>query len=85
MFKRSSTSVLLFARVALIQNGAPNCASPATNTAGNTSTVLIGNLTNVTTTDFKAKLTVPNVDQLPLPLDNFKSTIKRGSVFRPGV
>jgi hypothetical protein len=82
VFKRSSTSVLLFARVALIQNGAPQCASPATNTGGNTSTTLIGNLTNVTTTDFKVKLTVPNVDQVPLPLDNFKSTIKRGSVFR---
>jgi hypothetical protein len=82
VFKRSSTSLLLFARVALVQNGAPQCANPATNTAGNTSTTLIGNLTSVTTTDFKTKLTVPNVDQVPLPLDNFKSKVKRGGVFR---
>jgi hypothetical protein len=82
VFKRSATSLLLFARIALIQNGAPQCANPATNTAGNTSTTLIGNLTNVTTTDFKVKLTVPNVDQVPLPLDSFKAKIKRGSAFR---
>jgi len=82
VFKRSSTSLLLFARVALIQNGAPQCANPASNTGGNTSTTLIGNLTTTNTTDFKTKLTVPNVDQVPLPLDNFKSKVKRASVFR---
>jgi hypothetical protein len=82
VFKRSSTSLLLFARVALIQNGAPNCANPATNTAGNTSTILTGNLSNVSTTDFKTKLNVPNIDQLPLPLDNFKAKVKRASVFK---
>ena len=31
VFKRSATSVLLFTRVALLQNGAPQCANPATN------------------------------------------------------
>jgi hypothetical protein len=82
VFKRSASSVLLFSRVALIQNGAPNCANPATNTAGNTSTILTGNLSNVSTTDFKTKLNVPNIDQLPLPLDNFKAKLKRASVFK---
>jgi hypothetical protein len=82
VFKRSASSLLLFARVALVQNGAPQCANPATNTAGNTSTTLVGNLTSVTTPDFKTKLTVPNIDQVPLPLDNFKSKVKRASVFR---
>ena len=82
VFKRSATSVLLFTRVALLQNGAPQCANPATNEAGNTSTTLIGNLSSVTTPDFKTKLTVPNVDQLPLPLDDFKATLKRGNVFK---
>jgi hypothetical protein len=82
VFKRSSTSLLLFSRITLAQNGTPNCANPATNTAGNTSTILTGNLSNVSTPDFKTKLTVPNVDQLPLPLDNFKATIKRGNVFK---
>ena len=74
--------MLLFTRVALLQNGAPQCANPATNEAGNTSTTLIGNLSSVTTPDFKTKLTVPNVDQLPLPLDDFKATLKRGNVFK---
>jgi hypothetical protein len=44
---------------------------------------LTGNLSNVSNTpDFKTKLTVPNIDQLPLPLDDFKAKIKRGNVFK---
>jgi hypothetical protein len=85
VFKKASSTgpkILLFARVTLIQNGTANCSSPATNTSGNTTTTLTGNLTNVSIADFKTKLTVPNIDQLPLPLDNFKAKVKRANVFK---
>jgi len=82
VFKKDSTHLLLFARVTLVANGTANCASPATNTTGNTTVTLTGALTSVTTTDFKTKLSVPGIDNLPLPLDDFKAGVKRASVFK---
>jgi hypothetical protein len=82
VFKKSSSTgpkLLLFARVTFA--GTANCSNPATNTSGNTSVTLTGNLTNVSRTDFKTKLTVPNIAALPLPLDDFKSRVKRAAVF----
>jgi hypothetical protein len=73
-------TVILFARVTLVVNGTPNCANPATNTSGNTSTVLKGTITNAGIADFGKKLTVPNIDQVPLPLDDYTAVTKRGSV-----
>jgi hypothetical protein len=73
-------TVLLFARVTLIANGTANCANPATNTGGNTTVTLRGTVTNANITDFGKKLTVPNIDQLPLPLDDYTAVTKRGSV-----
>jgi hypothetical protein len=80
IFKRSSTSLLLFARATFAQTA--NCSSPATNTSGNTSVTLVGNLSSITATDFRTRLRVPNIDASPLPLDDFKSTVKRGAVFQ---
>jgi hypothetical protein len=74
---------LLFARMTLVANGTPNCSSPATNSSGNTSVTLTGNLTFPTNVaDFKTTLTVPNIDLQPLPLDDFKAKVKRASVFQ---
>jgi hypothetical protein len=83
VFKKSGTQLLLFARATLVQNGTPNCSNPATNTSGNTSTTLTGALsTQAVTADYKTKLNVPLPSTIPLALDDFKSTVKRGGVFR---
>jgi hypothetical protein len=83
VFKKSATSVLLFARMTLVANGTPNCASPATNSSGNTSVTLAGNLASSTAiADYRQILTVPNVDLQPLPLDDFKANLKRAAVFQ---
>ena len=42
--------------------------------------MLKGTITNAGVADFGKKLTVPNIDQLPLPLDDFTAMTKRGSV-----
>jgi hypothetical protein len=84
VFKRGANPgrILLFARVTLVANGTANCSNPATNTAGNTTTVLIGTLSSVNQADFKTRFRVPNIDQLPLPLDDFKARVKRAGVFK---
>jgi hypothetical protein len=73
-------TVLLFARVTLIANGTANCSSPGSNTGGNTTVTLRGTITNAGIADFGKKLTVPNIDQLPLPLDDYTAVTKRASV-----
>ena len=50
----------------------------ANNTSGNTSVTLKGVLKGATG-DFGTQLDVPNVDTAPLPLDDFTTTVKRGS------
>jgi len=83
VFKKSATQLLLFARMTLVANGTPNCANPATNSAGNTAVTLVGNLTSSTAiADYHTILTVPNVDLQPLPLDDFSAAIKRGAAFQ---
>jgi hypothetical protein len=84
VFKRGGNPdrILLFARVTLVPNGTANCANPASNGSGNTSVTLTGTLGNAGVADFGRKLTVPNVDQLALPLDDFKAKIKRASAFQ---
>jgi hypothetical protein len=79
--QNGNPTTILFARVTLIPNGTANCNNPATNGAGNTSVTLKGTITNAGVADFGKKLTVPNIDQLALPLDDFTATVKRGSVF----
>ena len=63
----------------LAVNGTANCANPANNTSGNTSLTLKGTITNAGVADFGKKLTVPNIDTAPLPLDDFTTTVKRGN------
>ena len=72
-------TIVLFTRVTLAVNGTANCANPGSNTSGNTSVTLKGTLTNAGVTDFGKKLTVPNVDTAPLPLDDFQAGIQRGN------
>ena len=71
--------VLLYARVTLVANGTANCANPATNTAGNSTVLLTGTIANAGVAGFGKKLTVPGIANLPLPLDDFYATVKRGS------
>jgi hypothetical protein len=75
----SHPTVILYARVTLIANGTANCGSPATNTAGNSTVLLQGNIVNAGVAGFGKKLVTPGIDALPLPLDDFYATIKRGS------
>ena len=72
-----NSTIILFTRVTLAPNGTANCADPGNNTSGNTSLTLKGVLKGATG-DFGTQLDVPNVDTAPLPLDDFKTTVKRG-------
>ena len=72
-------TIVLFTRVTLAPNGTANCANIANNTSGNTSVTLKGTITNAGVADFGKKLTVPNIDTAPLPLDDFTTTVKRGN------
>jgi hypothetical protein len=72
-------TIVLFTRVTLVPNGTANCTNPGSNTSGNTSVTLKGTLTNAGVTDFGKKLTVPNIDSAPLPLDDFTTTVQRGN------
>ena len=49
---------------------------------GNVTVTLTGTIANSGVAGFGKKLTVPNIDQLALPLDDFYATIKRGSYFQ---
>jgi hypothetical protein len=75
-------TITLYARVTLVANGTANCANPASNTSGNTTVVLVGTITPAGVAGFGKKLTVPGIDQLPLPLDDFTALVKRGNYFR---
>ena len=72
-------TIVLFTRVTLAVNGTANCANPGSNTSGNTSLTLKGTLTNAGVAGFGKKLTVPNIDTAPLPLDDFTTTVKRAN------
>jgi len=72
-------TIVLFTRVTLAPNGTANCANPGNNTTGNTSVTLKGTLTNAGVAGFAKKLTVPNIDTAPLPLDDFTTTVQRGN------
>jgi hypothetical protein len=75
---RNPDRILLFTRVTLVANGTANCSNPWNNTSGNTSVTLVGTLSSSGLADYGRKLTVPNIHQLPLPLDDFKAKVKRG-------
>jgi hypothetical protein len=79
--QNGNPTTILFSRITLIANGTANCANPATNSSGNTSVTLKGTITNAGVADFGKKLTVPNIDLQPLPLDDFTASVRRGNVF----
>lgn len=74
-----ANQVLLYTRVTTVPNSNPSCTT--SNNGGNVTVTLIGTISNAGVADFGKKLTVPNIDQLTLPLDDFTATVKRGSVF----
>lgn len=69
-------TLILFTRVTFA--GTADCSSPATNTKGNTSVTLKGVLKRAKKPGFGKMLDVNNVDNAPLPLDDFTTTVKRG-------
>ncbi len=71
-------TIVLFTRV-FATPAATNCTNPASNTGGFTSVTLKGTLTNAGVADFGKKLTVPNVDTLPLALDDFQAKIQKSN------
>ena len=73
-------TVILYARVTL--GPTANCAAPASNTSGNTTVLLTGTIAPAGVAGFGKKLTVPGIDALPLPLDDFTALVKRGSYFK---
>ena len=75
-------TVVLYTRVTLVANGTANCAAPAANSSGNTTVLLTGTIANAGVAGFGKKLTVPGIDQLPLPLDDFTTILKRGTYFK---
>jgi len=81
-FNGAGSTIVLYARVTLVANGTANCANPAANTSGNRTVVLVGSITPAGVAGFGKKLTVPGIDQLPLPLDDFTAIIKRGNYFK---
>jgi hypothetical protein len=78
----SNSTVILYTRVTLVTNGIANCATPATNTSGNTTVLLQGTIAPAGVAGFGKKLAIPGVDALPLPLDDFTSILKRGNYFK---
>jgi hypothetical protein len=80
IFRKDATHLLLFARVTFATTA--DCSGPNGNTAGNTSTILTGTLSNPGTGDYKTRLTVPLPASIPLALDDFKARVKRAGVFK---
>jgi len=72
-------SVILYTRITLIANGTANCNNPAGNTGGNSTVILQGTIPPAGVPGFGRKLVTTGIDALPLPLDDFYATVKRGS------
>jgi hypothetical protein len=81
VFRKDATHVIVFARATLVANGTPSCGNPAINTGGNTTVILAGSVSNVTTPDYKSKLNVPIPASVPLTLDDLSANLQRASVF----
>ncbi len=70
-------TIVLYTRVSFTTGGKPNCSDPAHNNSGDTSATLIGVL-RPASGQYGKQLDVNNIDGLPLPLDDFTSSIKKG-------
>jgi hypothetical protein len=78
----TASQVLLYARITTVVNANPTCSTPSGSSAGNVTVSLTGTIAAAGVAGFGKKLTVPNIDSLTLPLDDFYATIKRGSYFQ---
>jgi hypothetical protein len=84
----TASQVLLYARVFTTANSNPACNSisnpggttPASQ--GQVTVSLTGTIAAAGVAGFGKKLTVPNIDSLTLPLDDFYASIKRGTYFQ---
>jgi hypothetical protein len=84
----TASQVLLYARVFTTVNSNPACdsisnpggTSPASQ--GNVTISLTGTIANANVAGFGKKLTVPGIDSLTLPLDDFYASLKRGTYFQ---
>jgi hypothetical protein len=71
-------TIVLFTRI-FATPSPTNCANPSTNGGGFTSVTISGKLTAAGVAGFGKKLTVPNLDQLALSLDDFTTTVQKGN------
>jgi hypothetical protein len=78
----TASQVLIYARTTTVVNSNPNCTTIGAASPGNVTTVLVGTIANAGVAGFGKKLTVPNIDSLAVPLDDFYATIKRGTYFQ---
>jgi len=84
----TANQVLLYSRVFATANSNPACdsisnpggTSPASQ--GQVTVTLTGTIAAAGVAGYGKKLTVPGIDGLTLPLDDFYATIKRGSYFQ---
>jgi hypothetical protein len=84
----TASQVLLYARVFTTTNSNPACDSisnpggttPASQ--GQVAITLTGTIANAGVAGFGKKLTVPGIDSLTLPLDDFYASLKRGTYFQ---
>jgi hypothetical protein len=75
----ASNQILLYTRVTTTANSNPTCSTPSGSSAGNVSVTLTGTIASAGVAGYGQKLTVPNIDSLTLPLDDFYGTVNRGS------
>ncbi len=75
----AANQVLLYTRVTTVANSNPTCTTPGASSPGNVTVTLTGTIAPAGVAGFGQKLTVPNIDSLALPLDDFYATIKRGT------
>jgi hypothetical protein len=78
----NDNQLLIYAR-APIGNPSTECNNPATNNTGSTTTVFVGNLTNLpAASPYGKQLTVPGTNSPPVALDDFSATLFRGAALQ---
>jgi hypothetical protein len=81
IFKGADNAHLTIYARAPIGNPSSECNNPATNSGGSATVIFTGALSTIAA-PYKTKLTVPNTQSANPALDDFSSTVKRGTVFR---
>ena len=77
-----NSTVILYTRVTLVPNGTANCATPATNTSGNSTVLLQWDDRPRRRGRLRQEARHLGIDALPLPLDDFTALLKRGRYFK---